>query len=44
MDWTTYLDVKEEVLYKIIDIVKKHGAEFAYPSTSVYIEKNLKPE
>ena len=44
MDWSTYLDVKEEILYKIIDIVKKHGAEFAYPSTSVYIEKNLKSE
>ena len=44
MDWTTYLNVKEEILYKIIEIVKKHGAEFAYPSTSVYIEKNEKPQ
>jgi MscS family membrane protein len=44
MDWTIYLDVKQEILYRIIEIVKKHGAEFAYPSTSVYIEKNLKPE
>ncbi len=41
MDWTTYLDVKEEVLYEIISIVKSNGAEFAYPSTSVYIEKNI---
>ena len=44
MDWTTYLDVKQEILYKIVEIVKKHGAEFAFPSTSVYMEKNLKPE
>lgn len=44
MDWTTYLDVKQEILYKIIEIVNNHGAGFAYPSTSVYIEKNLKPE
>ncbi|TVQ08220.1 MAG: mechanosensitive ion channel family protein [Bacteroidetes bacterium] len=41
MDWTTYLDVKEEILYEIISIVQKNGAEFAYPSTSVYIEKNI---
>lgn len=40
MDWTTYLDVKQEILYVIIEIVKKHGAEFAFPSTSVYFEKN----
>ncbi|MBW6481080.1 MAG: mechanosensitive ion channel family protein [Bacteroidales bacterium] len=44
MDWTTYLDVKQEILYKIVEIVQKHGAEFAFPSTSVYIEKNLKSE
>lgn len=43
MDWTTYLDVKEEILYKIMEIVKEHGAEFAFPSTSVYIEKNVNP-
>lgn len=41
MDWSTYLNVKEEVLYEIINIVKSNGAEFAYPSTSVYIEKNI---
>ena len=40
MDWTTYLDVKEEILYQIIEIVNKHQADFAFPSTSVYIEKN----
>jgi MscS family membrane protein len=40
MDWTTYLDVKQEILYKIMEIVKRHGADFAFPSTSVYIEKN----
>jgi MscS family membrane protein len=40
MDWTVYLDVKQEILYKIMEIVKKHGAEFAFPSSSIYIEKN----
>lgn len=42
MDWTTYLNVKEEINYKIIEIVQKHGAEFAFPSTSIYIEKKPK--
>ncbi len=41
MDWTVYLDVKQEILYEIIRIVRKHGANFAFPSTSVYIEKNI---
>jgi MscS family membrane protein len=40
MDWTVYLDVKQEILFKIMDIVNKNGASFAFPSTSVYIEKN----
>ena len=39
MDWTTYLDVKEEINYRIMEIVKARGASFAFPSTSVYIEK-----
>jgi MscS family membrane protein len=40
MDWTVYLDVKQEILYKIIEVVKKYGSDFAFPSSSIYIEKN----
>lgn len=40
MDWTVYLNVKQEILYKIIEIVKKHQSDFAFPSSSIYIEKN----
>lgn len=35
-----YISVKEEVNFKIMEIVQKHGSSFAFPSTSVYIEKN----
>lgn len=35
----TFLNVKEEVNFKIMEIVKQHGCSFAYPSTSVYVEK-----
>ncbi len=31
---------KQRVNLKLMDIVQKHGARFAFPSTSVYIEKN----
>lgn len=40
VDWAVYLDVKQEIMYRIIEILQSHGAEFAFPSTSVYIEKN----
>ena len=39
MDWAVYLDVKQEVNYKIIEIVEKHGSSFAFPSTTVYLQK-----
>lgn len=38
MDWSTYLDVKQEINYKIMEIVHKHGASFAFPSRSIYME------
>ncbi|MFO7997986.1 MAG: mechanosensitive ion channel family protein [Bacteroidales bacterium] len=41
MDWATYLDVKQEINYGIMEIVKKHGADFAFPSRSVYFEKDV---
>jgi len=39
MDWGVYLETKQEINFKIMEIVKKHKADFAFPSTSVYIEK-----
>ena len=31
-DWTSFLKIKEDVLFKIADIVARHGADFAYPT------------
>jgi len=39
MEWSVYLEVKEEINYKIIEIVEKHGSSFAFPSTTVYLQK-----
>ena len=40
----TYLNktLPVEINYKIIEIVKKHGSDFAFPSTSLYFENKLK--
>lgn len=38
--WTTFINVKQDINYKVMDIVKKHGSDFAFPSTSVYLHKN----
>lgn len=35
----TFLNIKEEINFKIMEIVKQNGCSFAYPSTSVYLEK-----
>jgi MscS family membrane protein len=38
-DWEKYLKIKEELVFIIKDIVEKNGSSFAYPSQSIYIEK-----
>lgn len=38
--WAEWLGIQQDVYLKIIDIVQKHGADFAFPSQTVYVEKN----
>lgn len=38
--WDDLIDVRQEVNYKIMDIVKKHNSDFAFPSTTVYLQNN----
>lgn len=40
MDWHEYIDIKEEINYGIVEVVEKHHAEFAFPSTTIYLPKN----
>lgn len=40
LEYDVYLDVREEINYKIIEIVKKHGSAFAYPTTTVLMKNN----
>ena len=38
-DWSEWLKVKERLAIEIKEIVEKNGASFAFPSTSIYVEK-----
>jgi MscS family membrane protein len=38
MDWNQYVDVKEEVAFKVIEVVERHGADFAFPSQTLYMQ------
>jgi len=39
---TIFIAVTQEILFEIIKVVNRHSAEFVFPSTIVYIEKNIK--
>lgn len=36
--WAEWLAIQQDVYLKIIDIVQKHGADFAFPSQTLYVE------
>lgn len=38
--WRDWLNIQQDVYLKMIDIVQQHGADFAFPSQTVYIEKS----
>ncbi len=37
-NWQEYLDIKEDIYFKISEIVKRHNSSFAFPSQSIYVE------
>ncbi len=38
-NWAKYLEIREDVNLKIMEIVERHGSSFAFPSRSIYVEK-----
>ena len=38
-DWEKYLEIREDINLKIMEIVHQHGSDFAFPSQSIYVEK-----
>lgn len=43
-DWGEWLSIKELLVFKVKDIVDDAGARFAFPTQSIYIEKEPVPE
>lgn len=41
MDWNVYMLVREEINFQIMDIVHRHGCQFAFPTRSIYLENNF---
>jgi MscS family membrane protein len=39
--WTEYHAVKQDVLLKILDIIAAHGAEVAFPTSTVHVPEGL---
>ena len=37
-DWNKWLIIKEDIMYKIMDIFEENSLEFAFPSLSLYHE------
>ena len=37
--WDNLINVRQDINYKIMEIVKKHNSDFAFPSTTVYLQK-----
>lgn len=42
-DYTIYLNVRQEVNFRIMEIVKKRGSDFAYPTTAVVMKPSVAP-
>ena len=40
-DWNEWLKVKEDVMYKIMDILEENNLEFAFPALSIYQEDEV---
>jgi MscS family membrane protein len=40
MDWGVYLDVKQEINYKIMEIIEANGSDFAFPTQTIHLEKS----
>ena len=39
-EWDAFIDTKQDINYKIMSIVNKHNSDFAFPSTSIYMEQS----
>lgn len=43
-NWVKYHEIKQDVMLKIIDIVQKNGAEFAFPTQTLHMKHQPEPD
>lgn len=41
VNWSDWLEVKQDVMFKMMDILEKNNLEFAFPSMSIYHENEF---
>ena len=39
-NWDDFINTKEDINYKIMEIIKKNQSDFAFPSRSIYVHKD----
>lgn len=44
MSYNEYMQIRQEINYKIMEVVKKHSAEFAFPTRTLHVFNEDKPE
>ncbi len=44
VNWAEWLEVKEDVMHKIMEIFEKNNLEFAFPSMSLYHENQIRAD
>ncbi len=37
-DWVLFHEIKQDVLLKVVEIIEKNGAEFAYPTSTLHVQ------
>jgi len=42
--WAEWLETKEDIMHKIMEILQKNNLEFAFPSLSIYNENEIQHE
>ena len=40
-NWIKYHEIKQDVMLKIVDIVEQHGAEFAFPTSTIHVPDEI---
>jgi MscS family membrane protein len=44
LDWNEFINIKEEVAYKIVEVVERQGADFAFPTQTLHVYKEQRQD